>query len=119
MPLVVRAFPVLPGKEDAVRALAKEMAAARSKEASEFYGHFDVTHESWHLQQTPHGPWVIGVTEVTGPLEPKVEEYAASNQPFERWFKDQVQEFSGINLDLEPLGPPTEAIFEFNGDGKS
>src|SRR5687768_17960379 len=51
-----RSFPVLPGKEDAVHALAKEMAGSRSKEASEFYGHFDVTHESWHLQQTPHGP---------------------------------------------------------------
>ena len=119
MAMIVRAFPVLPGKEDEIRALAKEMAGARSKEASEFYGHFDVTHESWHLQNTPHGLWVIGVTEAGDPIEAKAQEYAASNRPFERWFKDRVHQLSGINLDDEPLGPPTETIFEFNGGGKA
>lgn len=116
MPMLVRAFPVLPGKEDQLRAFAKEMAGARNAEAREFYRNFQVTHESWYLQQTPHGAWVIGVTEVNAPIEPAAKEYAASNRPFDRWFKDQVHQLSGINPDLEPLGPPTEALFEFDAD---
>jgi hypothetical protein len=114
MPMLVRAFPVLPGKEDLLRAFVQEMAGARRQEAAEFYRSFDVLRESWHLQNTLHGAWVIGVTEVDAPLELKAREYAASDRPFDRWFKDQVRHLSGIDPDFEPLGPPTETLFEFD-----
>lgn len=55
MPLVVRAFPILPGKEEQLREFAAEMAGARRSEASAFYRSFGVTRESWHLQQTEQG----------------------------------------------------------------
>lgn len=114
MPLVVRAFPVLPGKEDQLREFAAEISGARRSEASAFYRSFGVSRESWHLQQMEHGSWIIGVTEVTDDLESKAQAYATSERPFDRWFKDQVQQISGINADLEPLGPPTQTLFEFS-----
>jgi hypothetical protein len=119
MPLVVRAFPVLPGKEEELRTFAHELAGARRDAAAEFYRSLEVTHESWHLQNTPHGAWVIGVTEVNAPIELKAKEYAASNRPFDRWFKDQVYQLSGVNPDLEPLGPPTEMLFEFDAGSRA
>ncbi len=116
MPLIVRAFPVLRGKEDDVRRLAAEMAGPRREEAKEFYRSFGVVRESWHYQETPHGPLVIGVTEVDGDLSTIAQEYAESNRPFDRWFKDQVQNLSGIDPDSQPLGPPSEVIFDTKGE---
>jgi hypothetical protein len=113
MPLVVRAFPVLPGKEEQLKEFAAEMAGARHSEAASFYRSFGVARESWHLQHTEHGAWVIGVTDVSDDVEAKAQAYAASERPFDRWFKKQVLEISGIDPDVEPLGPPTQILFEF------
>ena len=113
MDLIVRAFPVIPGREDQLRAMAHEMQTTRAADARDFYGRFGVSRESWHLQTTPHGTWIIGVTEVSGmPLAAAAEQYQASEQPFDRWFKDQVHQLSGINPDEQPLGPPSECIFD-------
>ena len=113
MDLIVRAFPVIPGKEGQLRAFARELQTRRAAEASEFYARFGVSRESWHLQSTPHGTWIIGVTQLGGlPIEVAAERYSASEEPFDRWFKNQVHEMSGINPDEQPLGPPTECIFD-------
>lgn len=114
MPLVVRAFPVLSGKEEQLRKFAAELAGDRRSEASSFYRSFGVTRESWHLQHTEHGYWVIGVTEISDDPEGKAQAYATSERPFDRWFKNHVQEISGINPDIEPLGPPTQTLFEWS-----
>jgi hypothetical protein len=113
MTLVVRAFPLAPGKEEAVRAFADELRTRRAGEAAGFYRRFGVSRESWHLQRTPHGSWVIGVTEVSDrPLEDAAEAYSQSEDPFDRWFKDQVHHLTGINPDEQPLGPPTACLFD-------
>ncbi|HEV8580912.1 MAG TPA: hypothetical protein VGX68_17740 [Thermoanaerobaculia bacterium] len=114
MALIVRAFPVLPGKESELRRFAAEMAGDRRSEAAAFYRSFGVIRESWHLQHTEHGAWIIGVTELTEDLETKAQAYATSQRPFDRWFKDQVEKISGINQDIEPLGPPTETLFAWS-----
>ena len=116
MPLIVRAFPVLPGKEEDIRKLATEMAGTRRKEAKEFYQSFGVVRESWYYQVTPHGPLVIGVTEVDEDPSAKAREYAESNRPFDRWFKDQVRNLTGVDPDAQPLGPPSEVIFDTQGE---
>lgn len=109
--LIVRAFPVLKGKEEDIRKLAAELTGARREEAQEFYRHFGVTRESWHYQDTEHGPMVIGVTDVEEP-DARAREYAESSRPFDLWFKDQVRNLTGIDPDTQPLGPPTEVIFD-------
>jgi len=40
MDLIVRAFPVIPGKEEQLRAFARELQTRRAAEASEFYARF-------------------------------------------------------------------------------
>ena len=115
MPLIVRAFPVLPGKEADVRKLAAAMAGERRQEAQEFYRSFGVIRESWHFQETPHGPLVIGVTEVTEP-DARAQEYAASTKPFDSWFKEQVRLLTGIDPNVSPLGPDSELIFDTHAE---
>ena len=110
MSLVVRAFPVL--KEQELREFVKELSGTRNLEAADFYQRHGVTRETVHLQRTAAGPWIIVVTEVTD-VEPAAREYAASEVPFDRWFKDRILHLSGVNSDQDPLGPPTETIFEW------
>ena len=116
MPQVVRAFPVLPGMEDKLRDMARALSGARAQQAAAFYAKFGVSHESWHLQETPHGAWVIAVTAIDEP-QTRAAEYAESNDEFDRWFKAMVLEVSGIDPATQPLGPPTEAIFDWPGAG--
>ena len=114
MAFVVRAFPLLPGKEEELRQFLAELSGSRRAEAAEFYGSYSVTRESAFLQQTPHGALVIGVTEIGEPVEEKAKAYAASQRPFDRWFKDSIKRLTGIDPDTQPLGPPTEEVFSFS-----
>lgn len=111
MPLIVRAYPVLPGKEADVRKLAREMAGMRRLEAQEFYRSFGVVRESWHFQETPNGALVISVTDITEP-DIKAQAYVASTRPFDNWLKEQVKNLTGMDPNLSPFGPESELIFD-------
>jgi hypothetical protein len=117
MALVVRAFPVLPGKEQAARDFAATLGEARRQEAGMFYRQYGVARESWHLQQTPQGALIIVVTELGAPagiqVQVQAQAYAKAQGSFERWFKDNVRELCGVNPDEQPLGPPTETLFDW------
>jgi hypothetical protein len=102
MPFVVRAFPVLADREEDLREFARQMAGERAADGAEFYRRFGVAHESWHLQRADAGPLVIVVTEV-GDVDATASAYAASQLPFDRWFKDQVLHLTGVSPDRDPL----------------
>ena len=110
MHLVVRAFPVLPSREQDVEAFARELAGPRQAEAREFYTSIGVTRETWHFQPGPFGSQVIVVTEVED-VEPAAKAYADAQQPFHRWFKEQVLRISAIDPNVDPLGPPSTQVF--------
>ena len=113
MTLIVRAFPIAPGREDEVHAMAEEVRTHRAAEAAEFYRRHGVSRESWHVQRTPHGTWVIGVTDITEqPVAAAAEQFARSEEPFDRWLKDHIHRLSGVNPDEQPLGPPSECVFD-------
>ncbi|MFY9823714.1 MAG: hypothetical protein WAM82_20200 [Thermoanaerobaculia bacterium] len=118
MSLVVRAFPVLAGKENVVRAFVKSLTTDRAAEVAHFYTCFGVKSESWNLQETPTGLWVIAVTDVDEPTK-RAEQYSASHAEFDEWFKTQVLELSGIDPITQPLGPPTEEIFAWPAADKA
>ncbi len=110
MSLVVRAFPVLEGKESLARAFAKSLATDRAADIAQFYTLFGVKSESWHIQETPTGFWIIAVTEIDEPAK-RAEQFSASHAEFDEWFKAQVLALSGIDSTTQPLGPSTEEIF--------
>ena len=109
MPQIVRAFP-LRGSVNDLNAFAKALAGPRSGDAARFYRHYGVERESWHLQHTDHGPWVIAVTEFTDPVE-AAPRCAESIEAFHLWFKSQVEALTGVDPNIAPLGPPTREVF--------
>jgi len=112
MPLVVRAFP-LRGSITDLQAFASELAGARAADTEQFYRHYGVDHESWHVQQTPNGPWVIAVTALANPAE-AAPRYADAREEFHVWFKDQVLSLTGVDPNKTPLGPPTTQVFSWS-----
>jgi hypothetical protein len=115
MPMIVRAFPVLPGKDDAALAFAREAGEMRKEQTASFLQSYGVRRESWHLQRSPHGTFIIVVTDVEEPPLEKARAYGAAQGAYERWFKNSVKTLSGIDPDTQPLGPPTETIFSWDG----
>ncbi|MEP6942647.1 MAG: hypothetical protein ABI981_06905 [Betaproteobacteria bacterium] len=112
MALVVRAFP-LRGSMSDLAAFSAELKGARASEASQFYRHYGVEYESWHLQETANGPWVIAVTTVANPEE-AAPRYAEASEAFHVWFKSRVLSLTGIDPNSTPLGPPTEELFSWS-----
>lgn len=66
MNLIVRAFPLLGDDVTALEEFAEQLRDEKSRETRDFYARYGVARETWHVQQTPSGPWVIGVTELDG-----------------------------------------------------
>lgn len=115
MERVVRAFPILPGREAAAREMAQQLTGERAEGVGDFYRRFGVTHESWHEQQTPAGAWMIVVTEVSEtPAEVAAHAYAASSHAFDAWFKARVVDITGVDPTTAPLGPPTRCVFSWS-----
>ena len=113
MPVIVRAFPIREPVAD-LHAFAAALTTQRHADATAFYRQFGVSHESWHLQQTPSGDtWLLSVTVVDNPTE-AAPRYAKSTAEFDRWFKDQVRHVSGIDPNLQPMGPPTTQVFAWS-----
>lgn len=112
MHLVVRAFAVLPSKEQEVEAFARELAGPRQEGAYEFYRGLGVRRETRHFQAGPFGSQVVLVTELDD-LEPAARKYGDAQQPLHRWFKEQVLRISAIDPDIEPLGPPATQVFSW------
>lgn len=114
MQRVVRAFPVLPGKEKAAEELARQMSTSRAGEAETFYRKFGIAHECWFAQHTSHGMMIIAITDFGDrSIEDAAIDYAKSTDPFEAWFKTQVKVVSGVDPSIAPLGPPTTCLFDW------
>jgi hypothetical protein len=111
MALVVRAFPILPGKHETLASFLAELKA-RGEETDRFYRAYGVKRESAFLQKRPHGDLLIACTELEE-VEPAARAYAAETAPFHAWFKSKVLEVSGIDPNKDPLGPECSCVFDW------
>ena len=102
------AAPIVPGKLEAWKAMVKEMKGAKKKEYQASRKKMGVKHERAWLQHTPQGDFVV--VSIEGKEAPKLfEKFAASKEPFDKWFLAQIAEVHGIQL---PSGvPPTNELY--------
>ncbi|GAC1319354.1 MAG: hypothetical protein NVSMB25_10000 [Thermoleophilaceae bacterium] len=105
------AFPVLPGKEDAARAFAKEVSGARLEQFKAQQAKANITKELWTLQQTPMGSLVLVWFE--GDVEKAFADLATEDSEFATWFRAQVKAINGVDLSVPPDGPPPEPMLDW------
>jgi len=101
-------FPILPGKTDLAKQFAQEVKS-RQEEFSRALGQRGLTREDWYLQSTPHGDMILLVMEGDDPLR-TMHGWAASQDPFDVWFKSRAYEISGMDFSQPILGLP-EHVF--------
>jgi hypothetical protein len=78
-----------------------------------------ITHERLTLVETAFGSAAVTTLEAPD-VDRALGQIIASKRPFERWYREQVQDLHGINLDgyeqfmqHTPLPPNQELIFEW------
>jgi hypothetical protein len=98
------AFPILPGKVEAARALAKERPRRSGHEETQKRG--GITRETWSIQETPDGNAFVLVWFESPDPEKSFAELAQDSSDFAVWFRSQVKEVSGVDLAEPPEGGP-------------
>ncbi|MDQ3512596.1 MAG: DUF6176 family protein [Chloroflexota bacterium] len=106
------AMPILPGKTEAARAFLRELDGPRKQELAACDQHLGIVKETWAIQQTPQGDLLVGY--VAGEdVGRAFTQFAASQDEFDRWFKQQMQEVTGADLNAPPTGPISEILADF------
>ncbi len=106
------AYPILPGKREAVKALAKTVSGPKSKEFHDMEKRYKTDKETWFLQPSPQGDMVIYYSEGKD-LSKSFSDWAASKNLFDVWFKQELKELTGIDFNNPPEGPLPEQIFKY------
>ncbi len=104
--------PLLAGKIDAARAFCQEAYEARRDELTESRRALGAHREEVFLQRTPMGELITVYNEgedMTGANEA----FAASQSPFDRWFKDRLKELFPRFVDFDQPLPPTRQIWDW------
>jgi hypothetical protein len=112
MSSVAVALPILPGKTPDWLRLIDEVTVKRRDEIDAFHRRFGLTHVHWYLNQTPGGDLAIVVLE--GPdAAGTFQQWGASQDPFDLWFKREVGALYGIDFNQPPAGPAPKMVYEY------
>jgi len=105
------AFPILPGKEQEGRDLAAACMGERRNGFEAQLARGGLTRETWSLQETPMGSFMLVWFE--GPdIEKAFTELATSGDEFTIWFRGQVKDVTGVDLGAPPEGPPPDTLVD-------
>lgn len=106
------ALPVLAGKRQAAHAFFNELETQRKKAYAASEQRLNITKESWYLQQTPQGDLLLAYIESPSFAE-ALKSFSRSQEEFDKWFKQQVAEVTGVDLNNPPLGPLSKQVSRY------
>jgi hypothetical protein len=106
------AAPLQPGKTDAGRRFAQQAYVVRGAELAQSRREKGITRETVFVNQTPMGDIVVVYVEGGDPVEGN-RLFAASQTPFDRWFKDQCREIFPAYVDFDQPVPVNEEVFSW------
>lgn len=95
------ALPILPGKTEAARAFLQELEGPRKQQLAACDQSMGITKEAWAIQQMPQGDLLVAYF-AGQDLAQAFTQFAASQDAFDRWFKQQVQETTCGDLNTPP-----------------
>jgi hypothetical protein len=106
------AFPILAGKEDDARAFATAVLAERKADFEASQGRAATTRETWTMQQTPMGTFML-VWFDSGNIDEAFEELATSEDDFMVWMRSQIKECTGVDMSVPDGSPPPEVVLDW------
>lgn len=105
-------FPIVKGKEASARAFAAEVIGARRADFDAIQARSDVTRETWALQETPEGSFMLVWFE--GNVEKAFADLASDKGEYANWFRAQVKDVTGVDLGVPPDGPPPDILVDWH-----
>jgi len=100
-------MPILPGKTAAARAFVRELDGPRRADFDRSERRIGITKELWYLAALPTGDQLVGYMEAANFGE-AVGQFSSSQDPFDLWFKKQMADVTGVDLNNIPadFAPP-------------
>ena len=95
---IVLTFPIVAGKVEAWRRFCQEMSGSRRLMYEASRRGLGITHEQLALVDTAFGSAAVTTLEADD-VGLALSQIIASTLPFDRWYREQMQELHGVNLD--------------------
>jgi hypothetical protein len=105
-------FPILPGKEQGGRDFAAACMGERRKGFEAQAARSGLTRETWALQETPMGSFMLVWFEAPD-IEKTFTELATSGEEFSIWFRGQVKDVTGVDLGAPPESPLPDVLVDW------
>ena len=105
------AFPILSGKDQAGRDFAAACMGERRKDFEGQLVRDGITRETWALQETPMGSFMLVWFEASD-IEKVFTELATTDNEFTVWFRSQVKDLTGVDLSAPPESPPPDVLVD-------
>ena len=118
MATVTFAAPILPGKLEAWRRFTQELQGSRHAEHALSRKQLGMTREASFLQRTPQGDLAIIAFDADDPRR-AFAGLATSEAPFDRWFREKVREFHGLDMTDPSATPPVEQFVNWSAAEQS
>lgn len=113
MDSLVCVLPILPGKQEEWRRFCQVLQGSRRCQYEESRQRLGIIKELAWLHsplQAPQGEVVVICLQVEHP-EQVLPQLAASDLPFDRWFRQQLLELHGLDVTQALPGPANELVF--------
>jgi hypothetical protein len=106
------AVPLIPNKVDAWKVWIRECQGSRREEFDSFNERMGITlHRVW-LTQSRQTPEAIVVLDGPG-VKNFLRKLTTSKEPFDRWFRERITEYHGIDFSKTEVLPPSELILDY------
>jgi hypothetical protein len=92
--------PIEPGKSDVARDFMRELES-RKDEYDRSERRIGITKEAWFLASGPSGDQLVGYME-SGNFQSALEQFVASQDSFDLWFKQRFADATGVDLNNPP-----------------
>jgi hypothetical protein len=107
-------MPILPGKTADARAFLRDLDGPRKAEFDKSEQRIGITKELWYLATLSTGDQLVGYMEANNFGE-AVAQFSASTDPFDLWFKKQMADVTGMDLNNIPPGfAPPELLSHYD-----
>ncbi len=103
------ALPILPGKTEAARAFLQELGGSRFQELTACGRRVGISKETWALQHTSQGDVLVAYF-AGEDISRAFADFATSQDEFDCWMKQGLQQVTGADLNTPPSGPISEIL---------
>jgi len=108
------ALPIQTGKTDAARAFLQELEGPRKGQYGASEQRLQITKEVWALQQSPMGDLFV-IFFQSNDIGGALGHFVGSQDEFDQWFKRQIKDITGVDLNVPPAGPLSDILSVYEG----